>query len=404
MAMPIQFSLPYSSLQNYRHLMAVMDKTDAVGSTFDLMITPVKGDGNTQDSLTLEVSRDKAYGLVQITKDVKVSEGSGNTFLLSTSIFASLPFTDSTSPIEFVADEKLYISYPNTPDMEDVKFDFEYSDNPSLFTRKPVVQPQYTFNQANWKILDSYISAGSDYTLKKEEAESMSTVRLTLTPEGAAVIEATNGTDAFAAEIRLSGVLFTGKEAFTCLMHPPAWEAAMLLGSRGTGDVYIGMDENNITFASDGMVLTHAMMNYPNFPTVMEVIKGHLLNKNDVFSSKIHAAAFHSKLKYLESVGQTAKTWEPLFIVSNQGGAPLVKLKGFQSNGQAKIADKNVLDITWYREKDIRIPARLMLRSLMICDTLGLNEFFDIEGLPAVFLSNPEKSCFILLAQEVSEG
>jgi hypothetical protein len=384
--------------------MAVIDKTDSVGSTFDLMITPIKGDGTLPDSLTLEVSRDKAYGLVQITKDVKVTAGSGETFLLSTSIFAALPETDSTSPIEFTVDEKLYVSYPNTADMQDVKFDFEYSDNPALFLRKPVVQPQYTFNQATWKVLDSYIEAASDYTLKKEEAESMSTVKLTLDPNGSAVIEATNGTDAFTAEIKLTNVAFTGTDAFECLLHPPAWAAAMLLGSRASGDVYVGMDKDNITFASDGMVLTHSIMNYPNFPTVMDVIKEHIQKPNDTFSSKINPMLFHGKLKYLENVGMTAKTWEPLFVVSDNGGTPLVKLKGFQSNGQAKIADKAILDITWKRQKDIRIPARLMLRSLVICDTLGLTDLFDIDGLPAVFMSNPERSCFILLAQEVSEG
>ena len=402
--MPIQFSLPFSALQNYRHLMAVIDKTDSVGSTFDLQITPIKGDGTVPDSLTLEVSRDKAYGLVQITKGVKVSAGSGIPFLLSTSIFASLPSTTSTDPIEFTADEKLFISYPNTVDTVDMKFDFEYSDNPSLFVRKPVVQPQYTFNPATWKVLDSFIEAASEFTLKKEEAESMSTVRLTLDPNGAAVIEATNGTDAFASEIKLSNVNFKGTEAFTCLLHPATWTAALLLGSRSLGDVYVGVDENNITFASEGMVLTHSIMNYPNFPTVMPVIKGHISNPCDTFSSKINPTLFHAKLKYLENVGQTAKTWEPLFIVSNQAGTPLVKLKGFQSNGQTKIPDKAILDITWKKEKDVRIPARLLLRSLVICDTLGLTDFFDIDGLPAVFFSNPERSCFILLAQEVSEG
>lgn len=398
MAMPIQFKLPYAALQSYKSLISVIDKTGSIGSTFDLMITPTKGENGAPDSLVMEVSKDKAYGIVQIP-NVEVIEGAGVPFLLSTSIFDALPETTSDSPIEFTIDEKLFIAYPNTSELEDLKFDFEYSDNPSLFMRKPVVPHQYTFSKENWKKLAEYISAASEYTIKKEEADSMSTVKLTLDPSGLAIIEATNGTDAFVAEVKLDMV---GTDTFTCLLHPPAWTAALLMGKGG--EVYVGMDDSNISFTSNGMVMTHVIMNYPNFPTVMNVIKDHIQKPCEVFSGTIAPAPLHSKLKYLESAGMTAKAWEPLFIVSNQGGVPMVKLKGYQSNGQAKIADKAILDIKWSKDKEVRIPARLMLRSLNVCEELGLNQFYDIEGLPAVFFSNPEKSCFILLAQEVSEG
>jgi hypothetical protein len=406
MANPIQFKLRYKSLAPYQDMVQAIAKIpNDEGSTFDLMVTPVKADGK-PDTLVLEISREKSYGIVQITDGVEIIAGEGTPFLLASTYFDSLPAVESDEKITFTVDDRVYVAYPEIKDMmEELKFDFEYSDNLALFTRKETVQPAYTINQPTLKLLGTYLLAAASYADKKKSDSVTSLVKVTITPATKIMtVESTNTTDAFFAEIPLTVNFAPNTPVFEGLLHPTHWSSVLFIGEKTGTDVFIGMDQSQISIVSNNMVLTLSLMNLSGFPEIGTAIRGWIQNGPDAFNAIIDPLRLQERLKYIESIGLAARSYEPLFIMNNTNGQTLIRLKGYQSNGSSKLTDKAALNITWSANShDIRLPARLLVQALSIAQQLGLTEFYDLQGLTSIFLSNPEKTCFILLAQEASE-
>jgi hypothetical protein len=401
----IKFKLLQSALEPYQTLIQTMDRSGASGQTFDLLITPKKTEAG--DSLVIELSRNSAYGIAEIKDGVQIECGENQSILLSSAAFNALPKNQvENEPIEFRISDRIYCTYPNDGQMESIKFDFEYSDNPGIFQRRDAVALMAGFNQEALKKFSGMIESASGYVYKKRMDEPMSTLKVTLTSQGMAKVEATTGTEAFYAEEQITGFnSLQGDQVLSCLLHPATWLAGTFLGTRQKQDLYVGFDTNSITFLSGTIAFTHARMSFTDYPEIGDQIKAWIGSaSNESFRAKINPAAFRSKLQYLESIGLAAKAMEPSFIMSNDKGKPYLQLKGFISSGSSKIVDSNIIEVNWVKDDaKIKLPARLVISILATAEQHGLTDFYDLQGSPGVFFVNPNQSVFVLMSQESPE-
>jgi hypothetical protein len=403
----IKFSLLQSALEPYQTLKDALSATGATGSTFDLMMTPIKGENGATDSLTLELSKNNAYGIVQLKNGVTVQEGSGLPVLINSAMFNALPKNLSPDlPIEFRIADRVYVKYPDNPQMSDTKFDFEYSDNPEVFLRRPTLNPVVGFNPEATKTFAAYLNSASMYVFKKRTDEPLSVILVNLTAKGSATITATTLTEAFYAEVQLEGFTNLADQTdINCMLLPAVWQAGAMLGNKTKKDLYLGFDQSNVTFLSDNIAFTHSLMNFPEYPTIGNEIKDWVQTKtHEVFSAKINPSKLYDTLKYLESIGLAARAMEPSFVMTQDNGKPFIKLKGYMSSGSSRILDPQVLNVNWVSDQEIRLPARVMLQVLNTAEQHYLQNFFDLEGIPGVLFMNDEKTCFVLMSQESAEN
>lgn len=411
----IKFEFLQSALTSYRNLLTSVKETAAMGATFDLMITPIKGEEGKPDSLTLEVSRSNVYGYVLLTSGIKVVEGSGESLLISSEVFDKLP--ENTVPLEMIkieVSDQVYVTYPETPQMKDIRFNFEHSASLNTFVRRAAAPLQISFDPDGLKNFGRYIRGAAPYTFKKRLDEPMSVINVSINEACVAQVEATTGQEAFCATVQLTGCTNLTKEKFSCMNHPAIWLAGMNLGIVQDQGLHMGLDAFSVTFVAGNVVLTHSRVNFLEYPAVCDLIEGWLKEyTHDTFTAKINPNLFHEKMKFLESVGLGAKAQAPSFLMTPKGGAqvaakgPLAakfKLQGFAGTGESTLADTNVFDVTWMEGKEataqIRLPVSVIMQALQTGKEFDLVNFFDITGVPSVFLSDAESQVFVLLSQE----
>lgn len=410
----IKFEFLQPALQSYRNLLTAVKETGAMGATFDLMVTPYKGEEGKEDSLTLEISRSNAYGFVQIMSGIKVIEGSGESLLISSETFDKLP--ENTVPDQYIqveVSDQVYITYPETAQMTDIRFSFEHSSALNTFVRRQASPLQISLDVEGLKNFSRYIKGAAPYTFKKRLDEPMSVINVNINEACVAQVEATTGQEAFCATTQLTGCANLTKEKFSCMNHPAIWLAGVNLGTVQGAGLHIGMDTFNVTFVAGNTVLMHSRVNFLEYPAVCSLIEGWLVEyTHDTFSAKINPDLFHQKMKFLESVGMGAKAQAPSFLMTPKGAqasqkgnlAARFQLKGFAGSGESTLSDANVFDVSWMEGKEataqIRLPVSVIMQALQTSKEFGLVNFFDISGVPSVFFSDPENGVFVLLSQE----
>lgn len=398
----IKFKLLQSALEPYKTLLQTMDKSGAAGQTFDLRITLRKNDS--YDSLIFELSRTGAYGIAEVRDGVVVEEGVDQSILLSSSAFNGLPLNlVETEPISFKVTDRIYCVYPSSSQMEAIKFDFEYSDNPGIFQVRTPVQPQAGFNLDAVRQLGTYIDSASNYVFKKRSDEAMSAIHTVFSPEGLMYIEATTGNEAFYAETKIEGYTNLQQNEISSLLQPSIWHAGLSLSYRQKKELYVGMDAESITFICGSVVFTHNVTTFSEYPTIGQQIKQWIAGSTyESFVAKIDPKSFKEKLQYLETIGLAARAMEPSFIMSNDQGKPYIQLKGFNSSGSSRLIDPNIISVNWVNEEaKIKLPARLLISILTTAELHGLTNFYDLQNSPGVFFVNAHNTCFILMSQEV---
>lgn len=402
----INIDIQQSLLSSFNNLVAAVDKTKAMGATFDLMLTPVAGVDGAKDSLVMEISRSNCYGSVVITDGIKVTSGSGESVLISSKSFQSLPKNPKDDePLNFEVTDKVYVKYPNSPGFTDLKFDLEYSESPASFLRRTHVETSVGMDQNALPLFTRLVDQASKYTEEKRLDDAMSVVNVDLNEAGVVRVEATTGTEGFFAELQLVGC--SAKEAVSCMHHPAIWSAGLTLSQ---GQVLgFGFDKQNITFVAGNCALTHSQISFADFPAIGNMIQEWVKEvKHANFSATISPALLKQRLDILTPMAAGNKTAEPSFIFAPKTpktlDKALVKLQGFTGSGQIVIDDPAVMDINWTSDKaKVRIPARLASKVMDTCSVFGLTFFFDIEGVNSVFFSDQDSKVFILVGQEETE-
>ena len=400
----INIQIKQSFLSSYKNLVEAIDKTKAIGGTFDMFLTPVKGEEGQPDTLTIEISRTNCYGYVVIKEGITVTDGSGESVLISSKSFSNLPLVPSDDPVTLEVTDKVYVSYPAFQGMRDMKFDMEYSENPGSFQRRPAAAAGVVLNEEGYFLLKKLIEEASKYVEDKRLDDVMSVVNLSLNEAGVVTLEASQGTDCFFAETQLPGCNNSTEAVVTCMQHPAIWAAGLSLYQ---GDlISFGLDRQTITFISGNCVLSHSRIAFDNFPGFRDLIRGWIENVvHNNFNATFNPALLNQRLKVIEPMGQGSRSAEPSFVFTPRSAAQmdkaLIKLQGFIGSGQIVVDDPVVLDIAWLKEDaKVRIPSRVAKSVMDTCTSLGICNFFDIEGVNPIFFSNPEETVFVLIGQE----
>lgn len=401
----IHFRFLQTALEPFYNLMESLQKAGAGPSTFDLLITPTKGENGATDSVTFEISRPNVYAYVVVDEGVEVLEGSAESVLLSSSYIENLPSNMVPGqPIELQVRDRIYVTYPDSSIMRDTKFDFEYAENANEFVRRTAVQAQLGLNADALKTLGGLLEAASQYTFKKKLDDPMSQIHFKATAQGQLEIEATTGQEVFFVDTQVDGFVNYGGADLSVMASPNVWQAGLQLGRLQKQDLFMGWDDYSITYLSGKAAIIHARVSFQEYPPVGATIKGWVAEGTHAsFNASINPKTLFDRLKYLESVGMTARSQEPCFLLSPSGTDAKVKLQGFASSGSSVISDKATLDIEWTQQDvEIRLPAKLILQILNTASAYGLTQFFDLEGIPSVFFSDSENKMFILVSTEAT--
>jgi hypothetical protein len=294
------------------------------------------------------------------------------------------------------------VTYPDSAIMRDTKFDFEYAENANEFVRRTAVTAQLGLNADALKALGGLLEAASQYTFKKKLDDPMSQIHFKASAAGQLEIEATTGQEVFFVDTNVEGFVNYAQADLAVMASPNVWQAGLQLGRLQKQDLFMGWDEFSITYMSGKAAIIHARVSFQEYPPVGATIKGWVAEgAHASFNASINPKTLFDRLKYLESVGMTVRSQEPCFLLSPSGNDAKVKLQGFASSGSAVISDKATLDIEWTRQDaEVRLPAKLILQILSTSATYGLTQFFDLEGIPSVFFSDPENKMFILVSTE----
>jgi hypothetical protein len=230
----------------------------------------------------------------------------------------------------------------------------------------------------------------------------MSQIHFKATAAGQVEVEATTGQEVFFVDTQVEGFVNYAAADLEVMASPSVWQMGLQLGRLQKQDLFMGWDESSITYLSGKAAIIHARVSFQDYPPVGATIKGWVeQGQHASFNACINPKTLFDRLKYLESVGMTARSQEPCFLLSPSGTDAKVKLQGFASSGSSVISDKATLDIEWTQQDvEIRLPAKLILQILNTASTYGLTQFFDLEGIPSVFFSDSENKMFILVSTE----
>jgi hypothetical protein len=396
--MSIKFKVLKQSLQPFNKMMKAIAKIGASEDIqFDMRITLMTvGD---KQQLAMEVSRKEIYGVVNV--DIEIEEGLGTFAMVNSSLFQNLPENFSPDqPIEIQITDRIYIKYPDSPQMSDIKFESEFSETPGSFIVRQHGEPRFQMTSTATDYFGKLIEGAAAFVYKRSQAQAVSVVNVCVDATNKVKIESSTTQEIFLSNFVFDGVTNLTGDAFNLMLPPSVWQIGINLVEGQ--DLYIMSDRNNVTFVSGGIMISHSLMSHEEFPDLEAIINSFMVIDRCNFSGVIDPVRLREKLKYIESIGVARKNDEPSFVLSPKNGASQVKLKGFASSGSSVISDRSILNLTWNNEDhEVLLPIRCMNAVLQMAPQFGIDQFFDriTEATSVVFFTDPDRRIMILLSQ-----